>query len=96
MNVEEVFAKRMRGLRTARGLTQAVLADWMRMEGVDLPRSAVIGIESGNRHVRLEEAHAIAKALRVSLSDMTTEPKCDTCYDAPPEGFTCRSCGVAS
>lgn len=96
MNVEEIFAQRMRGLRMARGWTQVVLADWMRMEGVDLHRSAVIGIEAGRRHIRLEEAHAIAKALRVSLSDMTTAPKCDTCYDAPPEGFTCRSCGVAA
>jgi transcriptional regulator with XRE-family HTH domain len=96
VKVEEIFVKRMRELRQGRGWTQATLRDWMRVEGVDLHRSAVAAIEIGKRHVRLEEAHAIAKALNVPLSDLMTLPDCSICNGTPPKGFTCTKCGAES
>lgn len=91
---EETFTDRMRRFRTVRGWSQGLLADWVRVEGVDLRDEIVTRIETGQRSVRLNEAVAIAAALRVPLTDMLAAPKCGSCNDVPPAGFTCQQCGA--
>lgn len=92
---EETFIERMRRFRTVRGWTQSFLADWVRVEGIDLRDEVVTRIETGQRSVRLNEAVAIAAALRVPLADMLTAPACAICSDMPPAGFACQTCGAS-
>lgn len=62
---EAAFAARMREGRKARGLSQADLG-----QKVGLNKVAVLRIETGERHIRLDEAIRIANALSVPLYQM--------------------------
>lgn len=83
--VERTFARRMRELRQARGLSQAKLAAQMRRLGLTLDPSAVTRIEKnadtdeGARAIYLGEAVVVARALGVRLDEMIREVK--TPYD---------------
>lgn len=92
MTPEETFAKRMRQVRERRRWTQTQLADWIRVEGIDLHPTAITRIESGERSVRLNEAVAAASALNVQLEELLKPITCESCGDVPPKGFTCQKC----
>ena len=61
----EQFGERIRELRKAAGLSQEKLA-----ELAELHRTYVSGVERGERNPSLISIARIAKALRVSLSDV--------------------------
>lgn len=60
-----VYGRRVRKLRAERKLSQEKLA-----ELADLHRNYVGGVERGERNVSLINIVKIAKALRISLSEM--------------------------
>jgi transcriptional regulator with XRE-family HTH domain len=75
--VERLFAKRLRELRSELGLSQAALAEKLTAAGVKIDDLAILRIEKWDdqnspnaRRVRLGEAVAIAKALESDLHDM--------------------------
>jgi transcriptional regulator with XRE-family HTH domain len=54
-------------------------------------------LEQGSRRIDVDDLFAIATALAVSpLSLLMVEdkPDCGDCFDLPPRGFTCNSCGL--
>lgn len=59
----EIFSRRLRETRRARGVTQAQLAQWMTDRGRPLSRRALVEIENGARGISLDEALALAACL---------------------------------
>ena len=39
--------------------------------------------------------HALNRPLIEAFRDMANNPPCENCYDNPPSGFTCNSCGAS-
>ncbi len=80
----EVFARRLRETRKARGLTQEALGEMLRRSGIPMSKTALLGIERAAdqdrvqeaRGLSLDEALAIAAVLNAAPSNML----------APPEG----------
>lgn len=60
------FGQRVRQMRKAKGLSQEAFA-----AECDLDRTYVSGIERGRRNVSLRNIEVIAKALGISISDLT-------------------------
>lgn len=75
---ETQFGRRMRHERERRGLRQEDLANLIRQGGMKIHVSTISKMESGMRMIRLSEAAAIAKALKVTLDEMTTVPPAST------------------
>ncbi len=65
---ETTFAQRMREARTALGLSQTELGAQTTLEKITILR-----IEGGKRHIRLNEAIAIAHALDLPLERMLSD-----------------------
>lgn len=74
---EHNFAQRMRQLREARNMTQTDLARALKAAGLPFHQQTVQRMENGERPVRLNEAHLIARALDVDLSVMLAEETTD-------------------
>jgi transcriptional regulator with XRE-family HTH domain len=63
----EVFARRIREVRSRRGLSQQTVVERLRALGIEkMDQTIVSRIESGARRVTLDEALALALALDVS------------------------------
>ena len=88
-------AVNMRAYRKAAGLSQQELADkigWL--------KSVVCSTEANGagakraRKIGIDDVVRIAGVLGVTIEDLIRPiPPCETCGDAPPEGFTCNTCG---
>jgi transcriptional regulator with XRE-family HTH domain len=68
----EVFRRRLREVRLAKGWTQQQLADALASAGAELTSFAIARLESGKRGVSLDEAVAMAAVLGPSLLHMIT------------------------
>ena len=64
-NIRVAFGKRIRQVRLAKGFTQESLADT-----VGLHRTYIGNIERGEESVSVDNAAKIAKAFKVSLSEL--------------------------
>lgn len=72
---EDEFAARVRQAREARHLSQAQLAELLRVHhGIRLDPTAITRLERGNRLIRLNEAVALADVLSIRLFDLTRRP----------------------
>jgi transcriptional regulator with XRE-family HTH domain len=86
---------RARAFRIARRWTQSDLAE--RLSALDWPlttATAISKMESGLRLVSVDEAFVLAEAFGVTVEMLLSPTGCDTCDDAPPPGFQCRTCGA--
>lgn len=70
----EIFGRRLRETRQARGKTQRDLAGDMSREGRPMRKEALLRIEKGTRGVSLDEAVALAALLHVSLAHLLSPP----------------------
>lgn len=86
-----VFGTRMRQLREARGWRIGELAT---RSGIC--RATLYNIQEGRRSCALDIAAAVARALGTTIDAMIAPCACARCYDAPPAGFACSLCGVAT
>lgn len=59
------FGKRVRELRTSRGLSQEAFAD-----ASELDRSYIGGVERGDRNISLNNIQKIANALELPIHDL--------------------------
>jgi transcriptional regulator with XRE-family HTH domain len=66
----EQIGHRVRELRTARGLTQAALA-----ERCELHRTFIGSVERGERNVSILNLRVIARALRVPITELLAADK---------------------
>lgn len=60
----------IREIRTARGMTQAQLAEMVSKQGITFRQQTVVKIEAGQRPLRLREADVVANALDVDLASL--------------------------
>jgi transcriptional regulator with XRE-family HTH domain len=67
-NIQAKFGKKVKMLRIAEGYSQEKLAELS-----DLDRTYIPGIESGKRNVSLVVVEKIAKAFRITLSELLNE-----------------------
>jgi len=65
-NILERFGDRIRDLRKSQKLSQEAFAD-----KCGLDRTYISGIEQGNRNVAIRNIEAIARALGISISELT-------------------------
>jgi transcriptional regulator with XRE-family HTH domain len=58
---------------------------------------SVAGANRAEKHgnVTLLVLERVAVGLDCTAADLLTPPKCITCFDAPPPGFTCNQCGTS-
>src|SRR5260370_38644649 len=70
---DATFARRLRLVREAAGMTQQQLADAMAATGNRIHRSTIGKIESGDRPVTIGEAVQLAGILGIPLADLATE-----------------------
>ncbi|MFX4294079.1 helix-turn-helix transcriptional regulator [Streptomyces bohaiensis] len=70
MNVEQLFAVRLRDRRIEDGLTQAELADRVAALGGQLYQQTIAKIETGARSIKLGEADVLARALGTTVGDL--------------------------
>lgn len=71
--VERAFGRRVRELRTAKGMTQASLANELRRQGIPLDPSQVAKMESGSRPTNMAEFVALQMALQAPASFLIGE-----------------------
>jgi transcriptional regulator with XRE-family HTH domain len=65
----KVIGANIRRVRKATGLTQSELATQLQLKGLDLSRSTVAKIESGIRHITLDELKVIKTVLDMEYGD---------------------------
>lgn len=73
-----VFGQRIRGARTAAGLTQQEIADRMTAAGLKMHQTAIAKIESGERPATVAEAMQLACILGVTAAELVTDPPART------------------
>lgn len=86
-----VVALRLRRERSARGWSCRELAARARVSPATVSRA-----ERGTGDLWMTCAARLAGALGILLSDFVAPQQCAVCDGAPPQGFTCNSCGRAS
>lgn len=91
--VERTIAARVKQLRAARGLSTRALADLLQQKGRSIHDSAVSKIELGSRRITVDDLAAMLEIFNVSFEEMVKPASCSLCFDTPPPGFTCNSCG---
>ena len=70
MNIQEKFGKRVRELRTKKGVSQEALAF---KAGID--RTYMTSVENGKRNISIQNIEKIVKALGVSMGEFFSEVK---------------------
>jgi transcriptional regulator with XRE-family HTH domain len=84
-HVGEVFARRLREARDARGWTQQELSAELGRLGAPMDRTTVAKIEKGQRQARVEELVAFAAALDVSPAFLLLPLRLDTTVALTPK-----------
>ena len=82
----EIFARRLREVRTARGESQETLAQTMTERGAcPLSKAALLriekgkGFDEGGRGLSLDEAIALAAVLNAAPAHLLTPPEGESC-----------------
>ncbi|MCL2588812.1 MAG: helix-turn-helix domain-containing protein [Oscillospiraceae bacterium] len=69
VKVGKRLGARIKNARKAKGLTQDQLAAQLQVEGCDLARYTLTRIETGKRHIKVEELEAIGRVLDMRYED---------------------------
>jgi len=95
--VTHVAISRIRTVRKQRGITAAGLAEGMTKAGYRVERTWITGAEIGRRQeISVDWLVAAAEVLGVPPASLLGKPSCGQCYDSPPPGFACTTCGVTA
>ena len=74
-SAQSLFAKNVRRIRRAKGMTQEALA-----EHADLHPNYISSVERGERNISIRNIERLALALEVSMADLVTETS-EACQD---------------
>ena len=64
------FGQHIRNLRSARKWTQEQMVAKIQLDGYELSRSSLAKIESGTRHIYLDDLLVLQKVLNVSFDEL--------------------------
>lgn len=93
--VAAAVAANVRRLRADRGLSRTRFAALVGELRPSLRYTATLfRIEAGSHRVCVDDLVALADALGVRPEQLLEPYDCPTCHQEPPEGFTCRDCGL--
>lgn len=93
--VSAIVATNVQKLRTARGLSRPQLAALLSERRPSLRHTPTLfRIEEGTHRVCVDDLVALAEAFDVRPEQLLEPYDCPTCHQQPPEGFTCRDCGL--
>jgi len=87
-SASEIFARRLRETRLARGLSQAELAQALQETGSPMSKAAVLRIERGERGISLDEALAFARVLAASPAHLLSPSEGEHVWLIDTEGLT--------
>jgi transcriptional regulator with XRE-family HTH domain len=93
-DVDRTAAANIRRIRKRRGLSEQGLADKVTALGHPLSRVMLSKKERTKASILISDLVFIAQALDVEPSKILAQTSCDACGDAPPPGYTCKTCGV--
>ena len=68
--LDRQFGQHIRKLRVERNWTQEQMAAKLQLNGYDITRGALAKIESGTRHIYLDDLLALQKVLNVSFDEL--------------------------
>jgi transcriptional regulator with XRE-family HTH domain len=95
--VTHVAIDRIRAVRKQRGMTAAALAEGMTRAGYRVERTWIVKAENGGRQeISVDWLMAAAEVLDVPPASLLGKPSCEQCYDTPPPGFACTTCGATA
>lgn len=89
----EAVRLNVRRLREAQRLTTRELAAKMTAAGRPMLGNGITKIETGNRHVDIDDLVALAECLGVTPERLLVAFECARCNGSPPQGFVCGTCG---
>lgn len=97
-NLNEQLAQAVIDERMRRKMSQSALGRAMKAAGFSAWfQQTVARVESCQRAFRFDEAIAIAAVLDIDLSQFKVSiDVCSACFNTPPAGFTCNTCGRPS
>ena len=64
------FGQHLRKLRVERKWTQEQMVAKLQLNGYDITRGALAKIESGTRHIYIDDLLALQKALQISFDEL--------------------------
>lgn len=92
--VTAAVVDRVRRMRMAQGISAKDFARRMTDAGYRTSRTSIAQGECGYRkEVSVDWVVAAAGALGVPADVIFWGPHCTECYDIPPSGYSCNSCG---
>lgn len=95
--ITRIAVANIRTIRKKRGISSEALAKAMTQAGYRVDRTLISQVENGHRQqISVDWLMAAATALAVPAAALLSQPNCTACFDAPPPGFACRTCGAES
>lgn len=62
-----------------------------------IPTLGLSAIDTGQRHVDVDDLVALAAVFDLSVEELLQPPAdCETCHGAPPTGFMCMECETSA
>ena len=80
--------------RRAAGMSQAAVARAMTAAGRPIPRSALSDAELGVRRLDVDDLHAPAHVLGVTVTQLLPPAACEHCHGTPGPWTACLACGA--
>jgi hypothetical protein len=66
----------------------------MTAAGRPIPRSALSDVEVGLRRVDVDDLHALAQVLGVTVAQLLSPAGCEHCHGTPGPWTACLACGA--
>lgn len=90
----ERVAQNLVRLRTQRRLTYVEISARLAAAGRPIHRLGIQQVELGKRRIDIDDLAAFAAVFGLADPWALTVEVCKVCGGAPPQGFTCRECGL--
>lgn len=85
--------RNIRRLREQRRWSYREVEERLARAGRTIPVLALSAIDTGERHVDVDDLVALAAVFDVGIEELLQPPAdCETCHGAPPAGFMCMEC----
>ena len=89
--------RNIRRLREERRWSYRDVEERLARAGRAIPTLAQSAIDTGQRHVDVDDLVALAVVFDVDVGDLLRPPvACETCHGAPPAGFMCMECETSA
>ena len=89
--------RNVRRLRERRRWSYREMEERLARAGRAIPVHALSAIDTGERHVDVDDLVALAAVFDLDVDELLRPPtNCETCHGAPPAGFMCMECETSA